>query len=510
MQRKKSFCGNFFSRSVKKALPRPEVENASFLSNPDTGVTTSSQLQRIPPSSYRVPTASDHMNKAGTEENAKLDLDGLIMHIYKLFEFREGKISSYNLKTAQQYWPTSQSFINLRKLLYEGTNYANNISSVSAKSSSLSAKIIVSSLLQSMGSANNIIAAGFLVVANILERIEEVRTNRMECLSLLREMTKLAKVVKDFKERAHLKEKMHDEIKDATSLILEGSLMCCAQIDSSKFSKFFNTTVNREELVKIRKDLDSMYRDLQNKMGIYILENTEKISEKITILSNQNEVPDQRRAYPKHPADAQPPPIIIYAQTVNLQTGPLPPSTGYPEYPSRLPCISENQGRARSDVEKRWQQEQAQCALQSNKKSSAQRNDLGKIDQGGQPTRAQTLGGVETKEQHKPSAEKGAIEKREEQPLKKAEEDKRKEQEKKTKEADQKTVRQAEDKKTMAKNEEDVKRARDAETRKPPTGIQPQKGPTSEESWRKKDKPEEHTKQGEIRASKGNHSLIGQ
>lgn len=451
--------------------------------------------------------------KAGTEENSRLDLDGLMTHISKLFEFREGKISSYNLKTAQQYWPTSQSFINLRKLLYEGTNYANNISSGSAKSSSVSAAIIVNSLLQSMGSANNVIAAGFLVVANILERIEEVRTNRMECLSLLREMTKLAKIVKDFKERAHLKEKMSDEIKDATSLILEGSLMCCAQIDSSKFSKFFNTTVNKEELIKVRKDLDSMYRDLQSKMGFHILENTEKISEKINFLSGQNVVPDPRSAYPKHPADARPPPIIIYAQTVNLQTGPLPSSTGYPDYPSRLPCISENPvmapGRPRSDVEKSWQQEQAQYVLQNNQGLSARKNDQGKIDQGGQPTTAQTLGGVQTKEQQKSFAERGAIEKREEQPLKKAEEDKRKEQEKKTKDADQKREREAEDKKTKAKNEEDVKRAREADNRKPPTGTQPQKGPNPEESWQKKDKPEENARQERSWPQKGTTHLQG-
>lgn len=65
--------------------------------------------------------ASDHMIMTATEENVKLDLDGLIAHISNIIlEFREGKISSYNWKEAQQYWSTSQSFINLRKLLYEG------------------------------------------------------------------------------------------------------------------------------------------------------------------------------------------------------------------------------------------------------------------------------------------------------------------------------------------------------------------------------------------------------
>lgn len=161
-------------------------------------------------------------------------------------------------------------------------------------------------------------------------------------------------------------------------------------------------------------------------------------------------------------------------------------------------------GRPRSDVEKSWQQEQAQYVLQNNQGLSARKND-----QGGQPTTAQTLGGVQTKEQQKSFAEKGAIEKREEQPLKKAEEDKRKEQEKKTKDADQKREREAEDKKTKAKNEEDVKRAREADNRKPPTGTQPQKGPNPEESWQKKDKPEENARQERSWPQKGTTHLQG-
>lgn len=459
MQRKKSFCGNFFSRSrsVKKSLPQSYPGNVPFLHNPDVAVSVTSSSEQIPPSSYRVPMASDHRSKTATEENAKLDLDGLIAHISKLLEFREGKISSYNRKAAQQYWPTSQSYINLRKLLYEG------IISVGIQNNNpVSANTVVRSILQGMGSANNIVAAGFLVVANILERIEDIRANQIECLSLLKEMTKLAKVVKEFKERAHLREKMYDEIKDATTLIVEGSLMCCTQIDSSKFSKFFNTTVNKDELVKIKKDLDNVYRDLQHKMGFFILENTEKISEKINVLSSQKEVLDQRRAYHEHAGHVPVPPhpgtIIIYAQTVNLQTGGLPSSTGYPEYPSRLPCISQNPapaqvsntkgqsimtpGRARSNVEMTWQQQQAQGVAQRAQGSSARRNEPEKVDQGGQSARAQTVAGVETKEQHKSFAEKkGAIEKREEQPLKKAEEDKRKEQERKTREADERKDR---------------------------------------------------------------------
>lgn len=106
-------------------------------------------------------------------------------------------------------------------------------------------------------------------------------------------------------------------------------------------------------------------------------------------------------------------------------------------------------GRARSNVEKTWQQEQGQWVLHSEQGSSTRSNDRGDFD------------------------------------------------DRKTKETYEKKERETEDKKTKAKNdkkkteEEDAKRTREAETKKPPTAVQPQKSQNSEEPQRKKDKPEE-------------------
>jgi hypothetical protein len=86
-----------------------------------------------------------------------------------------------------------------------------------------------------MGPAS-MVAAGFLVVANILERFEDVRSNKKECLDLLKEMLKLAKLVKDFEEKERRGE-LQDEIEAATALIVKGSIICCAQIHSRKFSQ---------------------------------------------------------------------------------------------------------------------------------------------------------------------------------------------------------------------------------------------------------------------------------
>jgi len=98
-------------------------------------------------------------------------------------------------------------------------------------------KTAVSGVLQGMGTAH-LVTAGLIVVANIMDRFEEIDANKVECLRLLREMIFLAKLVKQqFKERPPLKEGMHDIIKEATEIIVKGSIMCCCQIDLSKFSK---------------------------------------------------------------------------------------------------------------------------------------------------------------------------------------------------------------------------------------------------------------------------------
>ena len=82
-----------------------------------------------------------------------------------------------------------------------------------------------------------LVITGLVVVADILERFDDVAANKTECLRLLKEMIFLAKLVKQFKERPQLKEGMDDLIKEATELIVASSIECLSQIKSSKFSK---------------------------------------------------------------------------------------------------------------------------------------------------------------------------------------------------------------------------------------------------------------------------------
>lgn len=130
-------------------------------------------------------------------------------------------------------------------------------------------KTAVSAVLQGMVAADLIITP-FVVVASILEKFDEVGDNKNECICLLKEMIFLAKLVKQFQERPQLKgsDGISGVIKEATEVIVEGSILCCTQMKSSKFSKFWAASVNKGDLSKFRQKLRDMYTRMNAQMGI--------------------------------------------------------------------------------------------------------------------------------------------------------------------------------------------------------------------------------------------------
>lgn len=95
---------------------------------------------------------------------------------------------------------------------------------------------VVQAILEQIGNAS-LVTAGFHVISYGLKRVQDVYNTRQECLSILEEMIFLNKVVKQCTERQTLKEGMQEEIRDATKLIMNGTLTCLTQIKSSPFSK---------------------------------------------------------------------------------------------------------------------------------------------------------------------------------------------------------------------------------------------------------------------------------
>eukprot|EP00253_Pinus_taeda_P029780 PITA_29780 len=239
-------------QSVASSSTQPgEAQSSSLQGMPSSSSTvpetaTSSASSRVPTvamatddihhSQQSVASSSTQPGEASSSsigDNVDVDLDALIERISQRLRLIKEREKPPQTKGAQQYWPTtSKTFFKLKELISEGITVVKDVIPGDA------IKTAVKGLLQGMGTAH-LVTAGLLVVANILERFEEVETNKDECLRLLKEMIFLAKVVKQFKERPQLNdsEGMHSIIKEATGLIIEGCTKCCCQIDSSKYSK---------------------------------------------------------------------------------------------------------------------------------------------------------------------------------------------------------------------------------------------------------------------------------
>eukprot|EP00253_Pinus_taeda_P011027 PITA_11027 len=231
-------------QSVASSSTQPGEASSSSSTVPETA--TSSASSRVPTvamatddihhSQQSVASSSTQPGEASSSsigDNVDVDLDALIERISERLRLIKEREKPPQTKGAQQYWPTtSKTFIKLKELISEGITVVKDVIPGDV------IKTAVKGLLQGMGTAH-LVTAGLLVVANILERFEEVKANKDECLRLLKEMIFLGKVVKQFKERPQLNddEGMHSIIKEATGLIIEGCTKCCCQIDSSKYSK---------------------------------------------------------------------------------------------------------------------------------------------------------------------------------------------------------------------------------------------------------------------------------
>lgn len=158
------------------------------------------------------------------EEN---DVVGLMNYISQLLErIRIGKTEA---PVKNWSWPSnSSSLFNFLSADKKGVSNLKNISE---------AMTVVQNLLEKIGHAS-LVTAGLLVVAYGLERYQAVSANKEECLHILEEMSHLAKIVHQHKERPKLEVRMQDEIKAGTELIVKGAITCCTQIKSSGFPSF--------------------------------------------------------------------------------------------------------------------------------------------------------------------------------------------------------------------------------------------------------------------------------
>ncbi|KAH9325518.1 hypothetical protein KI387_005696, partial [Taxus chinensis] len=86
------------------------------------------------------------------------------------------------------------------------------------------------SVLNALGNVHWV-AVGFLVVAAVIQRMDAVKSNKENCVELLKRMMKLAKTIMIFKDLPRLEREteLYTTIKECIQLIFKGAISCCSR-----------------------------------------------------------------------------------------------------------------------------------------------------------------------------------------------------------------------------------------------------------------------------------------
>ncbi|KAH9290103.1 hypothetical protein KI387_034220 [Taxus chinensis] len=120
---------------------------------------------------------------------------------------------------------------------------------------------------------------GFLLVAAVLDRFDTINENKEECWRLLKSMNNLATVILRLRGFPHSKVKLQKEINESIGLIVDGTILCCAQKKSKGFKKFFKASKDKKDLQELSLKVKEMYINLTLLTGVQnlsILENNLK------------------------------------------------------------------------------------------------------------------------------------------------------------------------------------------------------------------------------------------
>lgn len=177
-----------------------------------------------------------------------------MVQLYQLLNFNKQGSESATLNAARPNWPGSIGFPSLNNFPYNDTSMiVENINSEPPRGDIL--EILLERLVQEVPD-EELAAAGVLVVADILERFEDVSANRNECLILLEEMNRLSQHIKDLNGQP-------EKMRRATKWLVHCYIMCCAQIEPSKFATFFKGSVNDGKVLGLQQWLRRSQEELR-------------------------------------------------------------------------------------------------------------------------------------------------------------------------------------------------------------------------------------------------------
>lgn len=217
---------------------------------------------RVPNKSYYITKIKDQAKSVGIGD-LDANLEALSNYISQYLEFIQHRRERPSKPNAAK----SDFLFKLKDMVVEGGE--------AFKAYFPDAKSIVQQSFQGLG-ATHILATGFLLVANIMDRCDKIRQNREVCLSLLEEMTRLVQEVKKLRDRRRLREGLKIQIEKAVGLIIEVSLACCNQIKQPGCFHFFSTTVNQQALLDFQTRLTKLRDQITRHMDFAVFDLVEK------------------------------------------------------------------------------------------------------------------------------------------------------------------------------------------------------------------------------------------
>ncbi|GLJ45816.1 hypothetical protein SUGI_0964170 [Cryptomeria japonica] len=117
------------------------------------------------------------------------------------------------------------------------------------------------------------------VVGFVLERIEQVSSNRDECIELLKYMCNLAKYTKQLDD--HLPQ---EKLNRVIQFIVQGSLLCISQLQSHPLFKFFAAPVAGEDLRRLQAQLGHEYSELSLEAIVVVLNRSAEVLNRIPVV----------------------------------------------------------------------------------------------------------------------------------------------------------------------------------------------------------------------------------
>ncbi|GLJ19511.1 hypothetical protein SUGI_0352320 [Cryptomeria japonica] len=147
---------------------------------------------------------------------------------------------------------------------------------------------IVSFILVGVGN-NHWVLAGISMIGHLLTKVGDMAENRNECLEILQYMVDVAYRIKILKPLVRNEEK---QLEKGFAIIVKGSMLCAKQLRSKNFFRFLMSSPDKNNLSKLKSEIDRLKVDLLGIAQIAMLRN-----QRVRVHTKQPAYPDDPGIY---------------------------------------------------------------------------------------------------------------------------------------------------------------------------------------------------------------------